>query len=167
MPRARSRRSCCNWASRRRTASASILGHRALGATLFGFGEFAAAKGHLLQLLALDTPEARLSFGRLPYDPCVSGRAWLALTLSVLGFADQALAQSDEALADAERIKHHNTTSIALGLRCSLGQFLRDHADVAKHAEKLCTLAAEQGFAYWAGLGACFQGWAKARARRA
>jgi predicted ATPase/class 3 adenylate cyclase len=142
---------------------ASILGHRALGATLFGLGEFAAAKGHLLQLLALDTPEARLSFGRLPYDPCVSGRAWLALTLSVLGFADQALAQSDEALADAERIKHHNTTSIVLGLRCSLGQFLRDHADVAKHAEKLCVLAAEQGFAYWAGLGAYFRGWAQAR----
>jgi predicted ATPase len=34
---------------------------------------------------------------------------------------------------------------------------------VAKHAEKLCALAAEQGFAYWAGLGAYFQGWAQAR----
>ena len=144
--------------------TASILGHRGLGATLFGLGEFAAARAHLEQLLALDSPEARLSFGRLPYDPCVSGRAWLALTLSVLGFAEQAHQQSDEALADAERLKHHNTTSIVLGLRCSLGQFLRDHRDVAKHAGLLRALAVEQGFAYWAGLGTYFQGWAQARA---
>jgi len=43
-----------------------------------------------------------------------------ALTVAAPAFADQALAQSDEALADAERIKHHNTTSIVLGLRCQM-----------------------------------------------
>ncbi len=150
-------------AEQKQDRTARILGHRGLGATLFGLGEFAAAKEHLQQLLALDSPEARLSFGRLPYDPCVSGRAWLGLTLSVLGYPEQALAQSKEALADAERLKHHNTTSIVLGLRCSLGQFMRDYGDVAKHAAMLRALAVEQGFAYWAGLGTYFQGWAQAR----
>ena len=144
--------------------TASILGHRSLGATLFGLGEYAAAEEHLRQMLALDSPEARLSFAHLPYDPCVSGRAWLALTLSVLGYPEQAFAQSNQALTDAEKLKHHNTTCIVRGLRCSLGQFLRDHRDVAKHAEALRALAVEQNFAYWAGLGTYFQGWAQALA---
>lgn len=143
---------------------ASILGHRSLGATLFGLGEFSAAKEHLEQMLALESPEARLSFAHLPYDPCISGRAWLALTLAVLGYPDQAFAHSNEALKDAERLKHHNTSSIVLGLRCSLGQFLRDHCDLTTHAEALRELAVEQNFAYWAGLGTYFQGWALAAA---
>ncbi len=47
-------------------------------------------------------------------------------------------------------------------MRCSLAQFLRDHRDLAKHAEALRALAVEQNFAYWAGLGTYFQGWAQA-----
>jgi predicted ATPase len=144
--------------------TASILGHRALGATLFGLGEFTAARAHLQQLLALDRPAARHSPVPLPYDPCVSGRAWLALTLSVLGYPEQALAQAEEALAEAHRLRHHNTLSLVLCLRCSVGQFLRDHRDVARHAEALLAVAAEQNFAYWAGLGTYFRGWARARA---
>ena len=141
---------------------ASILGHRSLGATLFGLGEFAAAREHLQQMLTLVSPEAELSFARLPYDPGISGRAWLALTLSVLGYPEQSFAQANQALADAEHLKHHNTTSIVLSLRCSLAQFQRDHRDLAKHAEALRALAVEQNFAYWAGLGTYFQGWAQA-----
>jgi predicted ATPase len=129
---------------------------------LFGLGEFTAAREHLQELMALESPEVRLSFVHLPYDPVVSGRAWLALTLAVLGYSDQAFAESNRALAEADRLKHHNTTSIVLGLRCSLGQFLRDHRDVAKHAAALRELAVEQNFAYWAGLGTYFQGWAQA-----
>jgi predicted ATPase len=151
-------------AEQKEDRTTSILGHRALGATLFGLGEFTAARDHLQQLLALDSPQTRVSFVHHPYDPGMSGRAWLALTLSVLGYPEQALAQSNQALADADRLRHHNTTSIVLGLRCSLGQFLRDHRDVAKYAEALRALAVEQKFAYWAGLGTYFQGWAQALA---
>ena len=43
-----------------------------------------------------------------------------------------------------------------------MAQFLRDHRDLAKHAEALRALAVEQNFAYWAGLGTYFQGWAQA-----
>jgi predicted ATPase len=98
----------------------------------------------------------------LPYDPCVSGRAWLALTLAVLGYPEQAIVQSDEALAEAGRLRHHNTTALVLSLRCSVGQFLRDHHDVARHARGLLAVAIEQEFAYWTGLGMYFRGWALA-----
>jgi predicted ATPase/class 3 adenylate cyclase/DNA-binding winged helix-turn-helix (wHTH) protein len=150
-------------AEQRRDGAAGILGHRALGATLFGLGEFAAARTHLQQLLTLDR-SAGHSLASLPYDPCVSGRAWLALTLAVLGYPDQAVVQSDEALAEAVRLRHHNTTSVVLSLRCSLGQFLRDPHDVATHSEALVAVAVEQDFAYWSGLGMYFRGWARAKA---
>jgi class 3 adenylate cyclase/predicted ATPase len=143
---------------------ASILGRRTLGVTLFGLGEFPAARTHLQELLALDCPRARLSAIPLPYDPCVSGRAWLALSLSVLGYPDQALAQSDKALAEADQLQHHNTTALVMCLRCSVGQFLRDHQDVRRHAEDLLAVAAKQEFAYWKGFGMYFRGWARAGA---
>jgi predicted ATPase len=142
--------------------AAGILGHRALGATLFGLGQFAAARTHLQQLLELDCSVAERSPALLPYDPCVSGRAWLALTLAVLGYPEQAVVQSDEALVEAGRLRHHNTTALVLSLRCSLGQFLRDHHDVARHAQGLLAVAIEQEFAYWIGLGMYFRGWALA-----
>jgi predicted ATPase/class 3 adenylate cyclase/DNA-binding winged helix-turn-helix (wHTH) protein len=148
----------------KRDGAAGILAHRALGATLFGLGEFAAARTHLQQLLALDRPTAGHSPTSLPYDPYVSGRAWLALTLAVLGYPEQAIAQTDEALAEAGRLRHHNTTALVLSLRCSVGQFLRDHDDVARHAEALLALAVEQNFAYWVGLGMYFRGWSRAGA---
>jgi predicted ATPase len=106
---------------------------------------------------------ATYSPGFLPYDPCVSGRAWLALTLAVLGYPEQSLAHADEALVQANRLQHHNTMSLVLSLRCSVGQFLRDEHDVAKHAERLHALAVEHNFTYWAGLGMYFQGWARAK----
>jgi predicted ATPase len=132
--------------------AAGILGHRALGATLFGLGQFTAARTHLQQLLELDCSAAARSPAPLPYDPCVSGQAWLALTLAVLGYPDQAVVQSDEALAEAGRLRHHNTTALVLSLRCSVGQFLRDYHDVARHAQGLLAVAIEQEFAYWTGL---------------
>jgi predicted ATPase len=149
-------------AEQKRDGAASILGHRALGATLFGLGEFATARTHLQQLLALHCSAAVHSPAYLPYDPCVSGRAWLALTLAVLGYAEQAVAQADEALAEADRLRHHNTMALVLSLRCSVGQFLRDYDDVATHAEALLAVAVEQDFVYWTGLGMYFRGWARA-----
>jgi class 3 adenylate cyclase/predicted ATPase len=149
-------------AEQRRDGAAGILGHRALGATLFGLGEFVAARTHLQQVLSMNRPADGHSPALLPYDPWVSGRAWLALTLAVLGYPEQAVAQADEALAKAGRLRHHNTTALVLSLRCSVGQFLRQHQDVAMHAEALLAVAADQDFAYWAGLGVYFRGWARA-----
>jgi predicted ATPase len=149
-------------AEQKSDGAAGILGHRALGATLFGLGQFAAARTHLQQLLQLDSSVAARAPALLPYDPCISGRAWLALTLAVLGYPEQAVAQSEEALAEAGRLRHHNTTALVLSLRCSVGQFLRDHHDVARHAQGLLAVAIEQEFAYWTGLGMYFRGWALA-----
>jgi predicted ATPase len=80
----------------------------------------------------------------------------------VLGYPEQAVMQSEEALAEAGRLRHHNTRALVLSLRCSVGQFLRNHHDVAKHAEGLLAVATEQEFAYWTGLGMYFRGWASA-----
>ena len=151
-------------AERKGDHAAAILGHRALGASLFQLGEFAAAEKHLRQLLATEDSTAKHPPVSLPYDPHVSGRAWLALSLAVLGYPGQALEQSNQAIAETDQLRHHNTTALVLCLRCSLAQFLRDHQAVAIHVAALLTLAAEQGFAYWAAIGQVFQGWVQAEA---
>jgi predicted ATPase len=144
-------------------AVASMLGHRALGATLFQIGEFTSARTHLQRLLDLDTAGNRLLSAALPYDPTISGRAWLSLTLAVLGYPDQAVAQAEKTLGDAMRLQHQNTQALVLSLRCSLGQYLRDDRAVARYSKALLGVAVERGFAYWAGLATYFQGWAQAR----
>jgi predicted ATPase len=149
-------------ARRRRDPSAEALGRRALGATLFGLGQFADAREHLQDLVSRQDLAAGRAPAFLPYDPFVSGRAWLALTLAVLGYPEQAIVQSNRALADAAELRHHNTLCLVLSLRCSASQFLRDTQDVAKHADALLAVAEEQGFAYWTGLGSLFRGWAHA-----
>jgi class 3 adenylate cyclase/predicted ATPase len=146
-------------ARRKQNGVAGMLGHRALGATLFGLGRFVEARDHLRELVSLDDPLAGHSPASFPYDPYVSGRAWLALTLAVLGYPEQALAQSEKALADAARLRHHNTTCVVLSQRCSLSQFLRDRKDLAVHADALYAVALEQDFPYWKGFGLYLQGW--------
>lgn len=143
---------------------ASILAHNSLGVTLFELGEFDAARTHLQRLLEIDFPPGRVFPVPLPYDPYVSGRAWLALTLSVLGYPEQARVESEKTLADARHLAHHNSLALALTLRCSLGQYLGDHGDVGHHANALLTLAVERKFDYWSGFATYFQGWAMARA---
>lgn len=151
-------------AEQKNNNAARLLGHRVLGTTLFELGEFIAAKTQLQRALVVVCPTAGPLSARIPYDPQVSGRAWLSLTLAVLGNPEQAMAQADQALAEAEQLQHHNTLALVLSLRCSLGQFLRDDHAVARHGKAALAIAVERDFAYWAGLATYFIGWAKAEA---
>jgi predicted ATPase/class 3 adenylate cyclase len=152
------------FAKQRGDPVARILGHRALGPTLFQLGEFESAVEHFQQLVTADVSEGRHFSALLPFDPCISGRSWLSLTLAVLGYPEQAIKHAEKALADAEHLQHRNTLAVVLSLRCSLGQFLRDHHDVAHHVKALLALAVERDFAYWAGLATYFLGWTHSKA---
>jgi predicted ATPase/class 3 adenylate cyclase/DNA-binding winged helix-turn-helix (wHTH) protein len=141
--------------------AAAALGHRALGTTLLLQGEFATSRTHLERLLALDRSTAGpVPAFPYPFDPWVTGKAYLSVTLLLLGHPEQALARADEALAEAQRLAHHNSLALTLFCRCVLDQLVRDRPNLAAHAEALSTLAAEQGFAYWLTVGTIFHGWA-------
>ena len=140
---------------------AGVLGHRALGTTLLMQGEFAASRTQLQRLLALDRSAAGpFLVAPFPFDPWVTGQAYLSLTLLLLGYPEQALTQADEALAEARRLAHHNSLALVLFCRCMLDQLVRDRNSFEAHSEALLTVAVEQGFTYWSAAGAIFRGWA-------
>ena len=75
------------------------MAHMALGGTLYLLGELTSARTHLEQAIALYDPQQhpRSTFGTAdPRVDCLSYAAW---TLWYLGYPDQALKRSQEALA--------------------------------------------------------------------
>ena len=80
--------------------------------------------------------------GGFPMDTRIGGLAWLANTLFVMGFPDQALAHGRAALAEARALQHvqsHTTALVAAG--CVFHCLARDAAATRLHAEELEALS--------------------------
>jgi len=84
------------------------------GNACFGAGKFIEARTHLEKALSLWDPKYRAFADNLPsYDPQVRTVIGLSLTLSCLGYLDQARLRRDEALSEARRLSPY-TLAIAL-----------------------------------------------------
>ena len=108
------------WPSGSKTRRSSWRPIGALGSTLFWLGEFGAAQEHLEQGIALYDPQQHHShaflYGR--YDPGCPGLSYAAWVLWYLGYPDQALKRSHEALTLAQELSHPFSLALALGLCC-------------------------------------------------
>jgi len=89
-------------------------------------------------------------------------RAWMSHTLWHLGYLDQALTRSREALALAEAHAHPFSQAIALAYAVMLHQFRREQYTVYEHADTALALCTEQGFAYYLAWVTIIQGWSLA-----
>jgi len=137
--------------------------HRALGATLICLGEFAAARAHAEQGLTLYDPQQHHTHTFLyGQDPGMSCCLYAAVALWVLGYPDQALARSHEALTIAQERSHPFSMSMALGWAALLRQYRREVQATHEHAEATVTLCTEQGFPLTLAWGTILQGWARA-----
>jgi class 3 adenylate cyclase/tetratricopeptide (TPR) repeat protein len=84
------------------------------GNACFGAGKFIDARAHLENALSLWDPRFRAFADNLPsYDPQVRAVISLSLTLSCIGYLDQARLRRDEALSEARRLSPH-TLALAL-----------------------------------------------------
>jgi tetratricopeptide (TPR) repeat protein len=138
--------------------------HRALGNTLNYLGEFAAAQAHFAQGTALYDPQQHHAHAfRYGEDPGVVCRAYAGVTLWWLGYPDQALQRSHEALTLAQQLAHPYSLGYALFFATWLHQFRRQWYLTHERAEALIALAVEQGFALWKAGGAVMRGWALAQ----
>jgi predicted ATPase len=97
--------------------------HYALGNTLNYLGELASAHAHFAQGIALYDPEQHWSHAaRYGQDPGVACRAYAAATLWWLGYPDQALQRSHEALTLARELAHPYSLGFALFFAAMLHQ---------------------------------------------
>jgi class 3 adenylate cyclase/predicted ATPase len=142
-------------------AAMLMAAHRALGATLFWMGAVAAAQTHFAQGIALYDPQQhRASAFRYGEDTGVICRSYAAWTLWHLGYPDQGLAQSQEALRLAQQRGHPFSLSFVLSYTAQFHQYRHEVRFTHEHAEPAISLATDQGFPHWMAISAMLRGWA-------
>ena len=147
-------------AAREAAPTPRLEAHSALGQTLFQQGDYATARTHLEQGIALIDPTLYrtqdLSQGE---DSEVRCLATAARTLWALGYPTQALRRSEEAVALAQDLAHPYSLAVVQYQAALLHQHRRDLPAVQAQAEALLTLATEQGFPLFVGHGTYLRGW--------
>ena len=144
---------------------ASLLeAHYALGETLFFQAELIAARAHLAEGIAIYDPEQHHSQAFLyGQDPGVNCRNYAGWNSWHLGYPDQALRYSREAVTMATQQAHPFTLAITQNFAAVL-HHLRDEPDAClEHAEAAAAVSSEQGFPLWLGLAKVLRGWATLR----
>jgi class 3 adenylate cyclase/predicted ATPase len=135
--------------------------HHTLWATLFSLGEFTAAQDHYQQGIAIYDPQQHARHASLygGHDPGVCGLRHASQMLWLLGYPDQALQRSKDALALAQKLSQPSSVSFALYFSAWVHQHRGERQAVQERIEATITLATEQGFTRWIVQGAILQGW--------
>jgi predicted ATPase len=126
-------------------------------------GELVPARAHLEQGIALYDPLQHRSHAFLyGYDPgmmCLSFAAW---GLWLLGYPDQALARSHEALTLTQKLAHPHSLANALFFAAVIHQCRREGQAAQERAEAAIALSTAQGFQFVLALVTILRGWALA-----
>jgi len=148
----------------RNDSNGLILGHQSCGSSQMLAGRFALSRSHLEEVLALYDPISHRSLvDQAGIHPQVVSQGYLGIVLLCLGFADQALLQSNAAIAEARRLAHPPSLAAGLSLgaiQLSLGG---DTSVLGERVDELVAVATEQGFPFWRAQGTIYREWVKAK----
>ena len=149
--------------------SAMLVAARAgLGRTLFFLGTVASAHTHFTQGIALYDPKQHRSFAFLyGEDAGVVCHSFAARALWSLGYPDQMLVRSYEAVTLAHQIAYPLSLIHALSAAAQFHQLRREVRCTQERAATTIILATEQGFPYWIAVCSMLHGWALAHQGRA
>jgi predicted ATPase len=136
--------------------------HTRLGWTLYDLGELTSARPHLAEAIALCDPQQHPRCSVKAYYPRVECLSYTAGTLWHLGYPDQALQRSREAVAVAEGLSRPHLLAYALGAAALFHSFRREELLARERAEEAITVSTEHGFPFWLGYGTTVRGWALA-----
>jgi tetratricopeptide (TPR) repeat protein len=137
------------------------LHHWHLGYLLFGLGEYTTARAHLDQVISFYRPrEHHHSFVFVRgSDAGVSALAYDACCLWCLGYPEQALKRSQEALSLARELDHpFSLADVLCFAGCVINGLRRDAQELKVHAEELERLSEELGFLSFSPTGTCYRG---------
>jgi predicted ATPase len=140
-----------------------LAAHRALGTTLFFLGTVASAHTHFTQGTALyDPSQHRASAFLYGEDAGVVCHIFAALALWHLGYPDQGLNRSHEAVTVAQQTAHPFSLGFALSAAAWFHQFRREVHAAQEYAEAGIRLTKDQGFPYWRAMCCIQRGWSLA-----
>jgi predicted ATPase len=129
-----------------------------LGVNAFLLGRFATAQDQLEQGMALAAAQPRGEGSSQDFG--VTCRSYSALTLFSLGYPQQALERSREAVRLARQLKQPFSLPFALYIGSYLHQYRREPEAMLAHAEEGVAICKEQNFALWLGGATAQRGWA-------
>jgi predicted ATPase len=128
---------------------------------LFYRGELTKAQVILEQGSAFYDPQAHSSLTMIyGQDPGVGCRSFASLALWFLGYPDQALGKSHDALSWARELSHSYSVGAALHAATWVRQYRQEREAVQAHAKEELVLSKEEGFALWLAVGTIQRGWA-------
>jgi class 3 adenylate cyclase/predicted ATPase len=133
---------------------------RVAGMTAFFSGDFPSARRYLEQGVAIYNPDTHRGHAyQYGTEPGVACLCYLAATLWILGFADQALARLKQGLALAESSQHAFSRSFALFFASMLHQYRRETDEAQRLAAADITLSRDDGFVLWLAMATIVHGW--------
>src|SRR5262249_36370793 len=142
-----------------------LRAHLSLGFTLYCLGEFVPTRELIEQSIALYDPQR--------HSPHVSNevqdfRVTFSLSLGawvlwVLGYPNQALQSSQEALTLAQELSHPFSLAFARCFAAELHQVRREVQAPQEQAEAIIALCTEHGLPFWLARGTIVRGWALAK----
>ena len=139
-----------------------VLAHYSSGRTLMFTGRLLSSQSHLKEALAVYDKVSHSSLvDQAGVDPYVNAQAVLGSVLFCLGYPDQALAQSNAAIAEARRLAHQPSLAVTLAFDARLLLLVGDNAALGERAAQLIAVSTEQSFAYWRALATIYGGWVK------
>jgi len=141
-----------------------VLGHYSSGRNLMFVGRFASSRSHLEEALALYDPIShRLLVHQVGIYPPANAQPVLGIVLLCLGYPDQALAESNAAIAEARRLAHPPSLAVTLAVSAIFLSLIGDDAALDEWADQLVAVATEQGFPVWGAVGTIHRGWVKVK----
>ena len=152
---------CLSIAKRLQDPIPLVGAHMELGAVLFCRGEFSRALEHLEQGIGLYYANNQGSQAFLHgQDFGVCSLSRMSLVLWFLGYPDQAISRSRQAVALSREVAHPFSMAYALVFGTLLSQLCGDAQAVLEQSSAAITLSNDQGFPIWVVAGEIFRGWA-------
>jgi predicted ATPase len=137
-----------------------IRGHHCMARCLLWTGNFAEARVHHDQALALYDPvEHRPQKTLFMLDPQVSALMYRSLALWALGYPEAAFAGAEQALRGAREIGHAGTLMQTIADTCLIQLISCDYTAAQAQSEELIVLAEERGSIFWKAAGMLRRGW--------
>jgi predicted ATPase len=133
------------------------------GATLQHLGELVRARESLEQTIVLYDPQQHRAHAWLYGEETgVISQAYIGRPLWLLGYPDQALRRSHQAVLLAQERASPISLAFASAWAATVRQFRREAPATHERAAALIALSTEQGFPLWEAFGRFLQGWALA-----
>jgi class 3 adenylate cyclase/tetratricopeptide (TPR) repeat protein len=137
-----------------------LLGLRCRGEVDLYMGDFVAARAFFEQCHDMRDPTIRAVYATVAAEEQYTVMlGQLSVTLTYLGYLDQARSLRNEALLEARRLKHPYALVVMLTFAYWAAIASRSAADAKQYADEQIALATEHGFEYYLGIARVTSGW--------